>query len=252
MAADPESEQVGSDPGDDPGGDPGFEAAWSVVDPLPGWLTRAQARCLHDAAAALPAGGRVVEIGSHHGRSAIVLASALPPGGTLVAVDPFPEDWRYGAAGTEQAFRDNVARAGVADVVDLRVTSSGELRRRWSGRVDLVYVDGKHDHWTVRDDLRWAELVEPGGWVLVHDAFSSLGVTTALLRDLVASRSLRYAGRTGSLARLQVAAPSVTDRARLLGELPWWVRNLVVKVLLRLRLRPLARLLGHGDAADPY
>jgi hypothetical protein len=38
----------------------------------------------------------------------------------------------------------------------------------------------------------------------------------------------------------------------MLAELPWWLRNLVVKVLLRLRLRPLARVLGHADTADPY
>jgi hypothetical protein len=49
-----------------------------------------------------------------------------------------------------------------------------------------------------------------------------------------------------------VGSPSPADRWRLLAELPWWLRNLVVKVLLRLRLRPLARLLGHRDAADPY
>jgi hypothetical protein len=167
-------------------------------------------------------------------------------------VDPFPADWRYGAAGTEDRFRDNVARAGVADVVDLRVATSAVVRRAWRAPVDLVYIDGKHDYWTVRDDLRWAGLVPEGGTVLVHDAFSSLGVTLALLRDVLASRRLRYAGRTGSLARLEVATPRTRDRARMLAELPWWARNLVVKVLLRLRLRPLARVLGHDDTADPY
>ncbi|MBB6626287.1 class I SAM-dependent methyltransferase [Nocardioides sp. KIGAM211] len=215
-------------------------------------MTRDQAAVLHAAAGAVPAGGAVVEIGSHHGRSAVVLAAGLREGARLVAVDPFPDDWRYGAAGTEQRCRANLARAGVADRVDLRVATSADVRARWDGRLDLVYVDGKHDHWTARADLGWADHVTPGGWVLVHDAFSSLGVTTALLRVLATSRTLRYVGRTGSLARLQVAPPSTADRLRLLGELPWWARNLVVKVLLRLRLRPLARALGHGDAADPY
>lgn len=215
-------------------------------------MTLEQARCLYDAASGLAPGARVVEIGSHHGRSAIVLASALPPRGRLVAIDPFPEDWRYGASDTEQACRTNLAGAGVADLVDLRVTTSNEARGAWSGPLDLVYVDGKHDYWTVRADLRWSALVTPGGWLLVHDAFSSLGVTTALLRELATSQTLRYAGRVGSLARLQVVAPDLADRARLLVELPWWGRNLVVKGLLRLRLRPLARLLRHDDAADPY
>ncbi|MGZ4496123.1 MAG: class I SAM-dependent methyltransferase [Nocardioides sp.] len=229
-----------------------FARAFAAVADVPGWLTREQAALLHDSAASVPVGGVAVEIGSHHGRSTAVLAAGLPPGARLVAVDPFPEDWRYGAAGTEQACRATLARAGVSERVDLRVTTSAEARRGWSEPLDLVYVDGKHDHWTVRDDLGWATFVRPGGWVLVHDAFSSLGVTTALLRDVLPSRSLRYAGRVGSMARLQVAPPTVRDRLRVLSELPWWARNLVVKVLLRLRLGAAARLLGHRGSADPF
>jgi predicted O-methyltransferase YrrM len=229
-----------------------FEDVFAAADPIPGWLTRDQARALYAAAGAVPPGGRIVEVGSHHGRSAVVLASGLPSGARLVAVDPFPNDWRYGAVGTEQRFRDNMQRLGVADAVNLLVATSRDVRRTWRGRLDLVYIDGKHDYWTVRDDLRWARLVEPGGWVLVHDAFSSLGVTTALLRELLGSRSIRYVDRIGSLARIQVSPPSVRDRLRPLTELPWWLRNLVVKVALRLRLRPVARVLGHHDEADPY
>lgn len=229
-----------------------FEDVFAIVAGLPGWLTRAQAAVLWDAAGKVGQGGRAVEVGSHHGKSAIVLAAGLPPGGTLVAVDPFPADWRYGSEGTEQAFRENVAMAGVADRINLRVAPSDVVRVGWTGPVGLIYIDGKHDFWTVRRDLRWSRLVEPEGWVFVHDAFSSLGVTTALLGDLLWSRTVRYTGRTGSMARLQVSRPAAADRLRLLGELPWWTRNLVVKVLLRLRLHPVARLLGHHDTADPY
>jgi hypothetical protein len=88
--------------------------------------------------------------------------------------------------------------------------------------------------------------------LLVHDAFSSLVVTLAVLRDAATTRSRRYVGRTGSLAVFEPVRPTATDRLRVLRELPWFGRNLVVKVLLRLRLRPAARLLGHRDTADPY
>lgn len=229
----------------------GFREAFALAADVPGWLTEAQARVLYDAAAAVPPGGRVVEIGSHHGRSTIVLASAVRDA-RVTAVDPFPGDWRYGGPDTEARFRSHTTRAGVADRIDLRVATSADVRRDWEGPVDLLYVDGKHDYWTVRDDLRWASAVPDGGTVLVHDAFSSLGVTLALLRDALPSRRLGYAGRTGSLARFRIGSPRPADRLRLLAELPWWLRNLVVKVLLRLRLRPLARLLGHADTADPY
>jgi predicted O-methyltransferase YrrM len=229
-----------------------FDAVYELVAPLPGWLTRDQARTLHDAAAAVPSGTAVVEVGSHHGRSTVVLASAAPAGTRVVAVDPFPDDWRYGAAGTEDACRANLAAAGIADRVDLRVATSDHVRGAWDGPVGLVYVDGKHDFWSARSDLRWSAHVVDGGWVLVHDAFSSLGVTTALLRELATSRTLRYHGRVGSLARLQVSRPAARDRLLVLRELPWWARNLVVKVLLRARCGRLARLLGHEGSADPY
>jgi predicted O-methyltransferase YrrM len=231
---------------------PDFDSAWAAAQGIPGWLTRAQSRTLFDAVVDLPDGSRVLEIGSHLGRSTVVLADALPRDGVLTAVDPFKATWRYGLPDTQSRFREHLRLAGVADAVEIRAATSAAVRRDWAAPLAVVYVDGKHDYWTVRDDLRWGEFVIPGGWILVHDAFSSVGVTTALLRELLVSRSLRYAGRTGSLARLQVEPPSRRDRLRPLAELPWWVRNLSVKVTLRLRLRLLTRMLGHKGEADPY
>jgi hypothetical protein len=230
----------------------GFADAYRIAEPVPGWLTEPQARVLHAAAGVVPPGGVAVEIGSHHGRSAIVLAAGLPDAAVLVAVDPFGAQWRYGGEGTEQAFRANLAAAGVDDRVDVRVTTSEAALADWDDPLDLVYVDGKHDALSLAHDLGWARHLRPGGRVFVHDAFSSVGVTLGLLAVLMRSRDLRYRGRTGSLAALERARPSLTDRLRLLGPLPWFGRNVVVKVLLRLRLRPAARLLGHHDTADPY
>ena len=140
----------------------------------------------------------------------------------------------------------------MAPRVDVRVSTSRDVRERWSDPVRMVYVDGKHDMWSCLDDMRWSAFLAPGDTLLVHDAFSSLGVTLAVLRDAATTRRHRYVGRTGSLARFEVGTPSTRDRLRVAGELPWFARNLVVKVLLRLRLRPIARLLGHHDSADPY
>lgn len=231
--------------------DEAFERAFTLVEPLPGWLTREQARCLFGEAARLPAGAVVVEIGSHHGRSTIVLAAARPRD-RVVAIDPFGADWRYGGTDTEASFRSNLARAGSADRVDVIVDSSQRQRPSWTTPLGLVYVDGKHDLWSAADDFRWSRHLDVGGRLLIHDAFSSLGVTLAVLLHLLPSRDLRYCRRVGSLAVFERVPPSGRDRLRILGELPWFFRNLVVKVLLRLRLRPAARLLGHHDTADPY
>jgi hypothetical protein len=118
--------------------------------------------------------------------------------------------------------------------------------------VDLVFVDGKHDVLSTLGDLRWADRLPSGGLLLVHDSFGSLGVTLALLLRVGPSRRLRYVGRVGSLATFERSRPSSADRLALLRPLPWFGRNLVVKGLLRLRLRGVARLLGHDHRADPY
>jgi hypothetical protein len=46
--------------------------------------------------------------------------------------------------------------------------------------------------------------------------------------------------------------PTLADRLRIIREVPWWLRNVGLKILLRLRLRPVARLLGHDSPYDPY
>jgi Methyltransferase domain len=131
-----------------------FDAAWSCADAIQGWLTRDQAWALFDAAGALSPGSTVVEIGSHRGRSTVVLAAGLSHPSRLVAVDPFDAAWRYGGPDTRGRLMTNLAAAGVSDRVEVVATKSRDARTSWDGAVDLVYVDGKHDYWTVRDDLR--------------------------------------------------------------------------------------------------
>ena len=233
--------------------DASFAHAWASADLAPGWLTRDQGRLLHDEATRLGAGALGLEIGSHQGRSTIVLASALGDrGARLVAMDPFVEGRLFGGTPTRTKFEQNVARAGVAQHVELVTDYSTRARPNWHRPLDLLYIDGKHDYWTLSDDLRWAVHLPEGAAVLVHDAFSSIGVTLGLLRHLLASRSLAYEGRAGSLALFRVRRPTARDRLRMLGQLPWWVRNVGIKVLLRLRLRSVARLVGHDSPYDPY
>lgn len=228
--------------------DADFDAVWALADTIPGWLKRGQARLLFDQARRLPKGARVLEIGSHQGRSTVVLAKAVAPlDGRVTCVDPFVEGRLFGGTATREKFERNLAEAGVEQVVDLVADYSTRLRPQWTDPFDLLYIDGKHDYWTVSDDLRWAEHVPAGGAVFVHDAFSSIGVTLALLRHVLPGRRLRYVGRVGSLARFVVATPSGRDRIRMLGQLPWWLRNVAIKVVLRA-----GRLLGLRGRPDPY
>ena len=226
-----------------------FAEVLARIEGIGGWLTAAQARLLWDQAVAVPAGGLIVEIGSHQGRSTVVLASARA---RVVAIDPFVGGAMFGGLATRELFLRNVDAAGVAARVTLRQDRSTALRPSWHEPIDFLYIDGKHDYWTVSDDLRWTSFLSAGGRVAIHDAFSSIGVTLALLRHALFSRRLRYLSRVGSLALFEVGVPSRADRLRMALQLPWWLRNVGIKVLLRLRLYPIARLFGHHDRYDPY
>ena len=227
---------------------PDFATAWARADAVGGWLTRDQGQALWAAASGVTAGGRILEIGSHQGRSTIVLASAAGPKGVeVVAVDPFLAGGMFGGPGTRDRFTANVAAAGVAGAVRLVVDRSTRLRPTWREPLDMLFVDGKHDYWTVRDDLRWARHLPVGAPVLVHDAFSSIGVTLGLLLHVLPGRELRYLGRTGSLARFETGRPSTGDRLRMLAELPWFVRNVAIKIALRA-----GRVVGSRGTPDPF
>lgn len=227
-----------------------FGEVFARADGIPGWLTRDQARALYDAASALPAGSTVVEIGSHQGRSTVFLASARDDV-EIVAIDPFVGG-KFGGELTRRHFEHHLVAHEVAGRVRLLPQRSEIVRASWTAPVALLYVDGKHDCRSTSQDLRWALFLPPGGRVLVHDSFSSIGVTLALLFRVLPGRELRYLGRVGSLAMFERARPRLADRLHLLAELPWWIRNVGIKVLLRLRLRGLARAVGHHDTFDPY
>src|SRR5690349_5691859 len=83
----------------------GFESAWQIAEGIPGWLTRAQAMALWDAARRLGPGARIVEIGSHQGRSTVVLGRAAQcVGARVTAIDAFVEGPLLGGAPTRRKF----------------------------------------------------------------------------------------------------------------------------------------------------
>ena len=239
---------------DTPTDQAGFESAWTIAEQIPGWLTRAQGAMLWQAVLRLGRGAHIVEIGSHQGRSTVVLGRAAQTiGARVTAIDPFVEGRLFGGPSTRDRFEANLARAGVTGTVTLLAEYSTRARPQWTGgAIDLTYIDGKHDYWTFTDDLRWAEFMADGAEVLVHDCYSSIGVTSGVAVKVLPSRKYSYVDRAGSLARFRLARPAAADRVRLLKQLPWFTRNVGLKALLRLRLRGVARAFGHDSPYDPY
>ena len=137
-----------------------------------------------------------MEIGSFRGRSVIVLAQAVPDDAEVVAIDPHgggdrgPDAARGDA--DHAAFNANLIAAGVADRVRHVRKLSADALGDVNGEVDLLFVDGAHRLGPARSDIvQWGDRVGEGGTMLVHDAFSSVGVTLALLSTTVVSARWR-------------------------------------------------------------
>jgi predicted O-methyltransferase YrrM len=77
---------------------------------------------------------RVLEIGTSNGYSTIWLAaSVVPAGGRVISIDRSPEK--------QEMARENLARAGLLELVDLRCGDATEIVASLAGPFDFVFFD---------------------------------------------------------------------------------------------------------------
>ncbi len=116
--------------------------------------------------------------------------------------------------------------------------------------IDLLYVDGAHGYAPALSDITgWGVRVEPGGTMAIHDVYTSLFVTLAVVRSLWFSAEWIYVGRVRSLAVYQHRDVHGVERlgniARQVVNVPWFVKNLAVRGLGAIGLTRLAAI-GHA------
>lgn len=228
-----------------------LQETMALVADVEGWMSPGQGATLYDAALRCPMNGRIVEIGSFRGRSTIVLATAADPSVEIVAIDPHAgndrgpqeiEGFEDEAADDHSVFMANLAEAGVDHRVHHVREFSDAALDAVEGPVDVLYVDGAHRYAPALADIRaWGDRVNPHGTMLIHDSFSSIGVTFAILRSLVFGSRFRYVGRSRSmtiyradLSRSPIAR--IANVGRQLAQLPWFAKNVGLKVLISLKL----------------
>ena len=244
-----------------------FDEALAQVSDVQGWMSPDQAERLYRAAEATRTGDQIVEIGSFQGRSTVVLASAAHDGVPVVAIDPHagndrgPQEiagYADAAADDHQRFNANLAAAGVSDRVRHIRSFSDVAHPGVTGEIAVLYIDGAHRFAPARADIRdWGARVTPGGTMLIHDSFSSIGVTLAIIRELMFGNRFRYVGRSRSLTEFRADLDGTTKSSamnalRLAAQLPWFVKNLLVKVLISVKLGALLKVITGREPEWPY
>ncbi len=238
----------------------------TALDGVDGWFSPDQVARVVERAGAVPATGRIVEIGSFRGRSTIAIARSAPEGAEIVAIDPHAgndrgpqeiEGFETEAAVDSKVFLTNLERAGVRDRVTYVRKFSHDALDDVAGPIDMLHIDGAHRYGPASEDIaRWGDRVVPGGTLLVHDSFSSIGVTLALAAKVMFSGGWRYAGRSRSLAEYRREPVRGTARlanvGRQLAQVPWFARNVTIKLLIVAKLPQATRLLGHTGENWPY
>jgi predicted O-methyltransferase YrrM len=106
---------------------------------------------------------RILEIGTLGGYSTIWLARALPPGGRLITLEADPKH--------ADVARANIARAGLAGVVELRLGPALEtlpgLAAEGHGPFDLIFIDA--DKPNTPDYFTWALRLARRGSLIIAD-----------------------------------------------------------------------------------
>lgn len=141
------------------------------------WQIGALEQALLQAVAARPEVRTAFEIGTFDGGTTLALAEAIGDGGTVHTID-LPADAfdrtqdpdAFGGEDVGRAYRSSASPA-TERIVQHRGDSTTFDFSPWHGTVDLVLVDGAHDHEHGVADSRTAlELVAPGGWIFWDDA----------------------------------------------------------------------------------
>jgi len=219
------------------------------VSPIKGWLTRAEATFLFEAAKRTAPRATIVEIGSFKGRSTICLAKGSLAGNRarVVAIDPHhgnPEHQRqFGRVDTFDEFRQNLLTAGVTHAVLALKDTSLRVAARFDRRVSLLFIDGDHSFEAVRQDLRsWLPLVEPGGVVAIHDSWQIWGPHAVTAWALCSSRRIRNARLVDTMTIVEKTTENslldrVRNRAFVVFRLLWGLKGFVNLKLLGSRVR---------------
>jgi MMP 1-O-methyltransferase len=214
-----------------------------LIADIPGWLTDEEGEALYELARACRGDGVIVEIGSWKGKSTVCLGLGSQAGSSVpvYAIDPHA-DYRFGD------FKDNVERAGIAELVRPIASLSQPAADGFDEPIELLFVDGSHEYDLVLEDFeKWVPKVVDGGWIAFHDTTWTKGPRKVVGQAVYRSRRFkdaRFVVGSTTVAR-KVEQNSLSDRTRnryVLGvKTAFWLGSSALKKQRRLLPKPVER-----------
>jgi predicted O-methyltransferase YrrM len=121
---------------------------------------------------------QILEVGTLGGYSSIWLGRALAPGGRLITLEANPKH--------AEVARGNIARAGLAEVVEVRLGDAREsiqkLAAEGHGNFDLIFIDA--DKHSIPHYLEWSlKLSHPGTLIIVDNVIRDGALIDAKSED---------------------------------------------------------------------
>ncbi len=159
------------------------------ADAVTGFMPADEGRALYDAAVRYLRGGVGVEIGTYCGKSTLMLGAAARESDAIVYTvdhhhgsEEHQPGWQYhdaslvdpstGRFDTLPALRRTLDAAGLDDHVVAVVGKSAVVARGWRTPLRLLFIDGGHTEAAAQQDYDgWAQWVEAGGALIIHDVF---------------------------------------------------------------------------------
>jgi predicted O-methyltransferase YrrM len=143
----------------------------------------------------------ILEIGTLGGYSTIWLARALPRDGQLITLESSPQ--------CVAVARENLARAGLADIVDVRLglalDTLPQLASEGRGPFDLIFIDA--DKASTADYFAWAlALSRPGTLIIVDNVIREGAIIDAGSADASVQGVRRFLEAAAAEPRANVTA----------------------------------------------
>jgi hypothetical protein len=152
---------------------------------VPGWVSGDAAKEMACISYSLNGDATIVEVGVFMGRSTALLAGPrrLQGSGKVHCVDAFDcsgdafsvpfyvrEVATTGLGSMERAFRQNMARLGLSDAIEIHKGDSREVAAHWAQPIDLLLLDGDHSPEGARASFEeWLPHMKIGGVLILHN-----------------------------------------------------------------------------------